>query len=280
VIPCSFEGGRTINISLFCGERRLLVDAGVASTPRECILPALQRLHVAPTELDWLVVLHAHADHLGGCAALRAASGDRLRIAAHALDARAIADHHYFATQVNGITDEARLEAFLARCGGDVPVYTILTGGETIDLGGLSLEVIYAPGHTAGNISLFERAHGVLVHGESVMGVGATDAEGWRTTWQLGLDPAAYRHALQTLAALPFERFISSHEPPLDRQGGLLRIGAALAQLDEFEAHVEAARTAGARSAEQIAAATAEAGRYRPTATFTQQVAALLRARG
>ena len=126
VLPCSFEAGRTINVSLFSGQHHLLVDAGVASTPADCIIPALQRLGLSPRGLDWLICTHAHADHLGGIAALSAASGGRMRVLAHTLDARAIADHRFLATVVNGMTDEASIAGYLARCGPDAPVHIAL----------------------------------------------------------------------------------------------------------------------------------------------------------
>ncbi len=36
------------------------------------------------------------------------------------------------------------------------------SGGETIDLGGVVLEVIHAPGHSPGSVVFFDRAHGIL----------------------------------------------------------------------------------------------------------------------
>ncbi len=278
VLPCSFESGRTINVSLFSGQHCLLVDAGVASTPADCIIPALHALGLSPRDLDWLLCTHAHADHLGGMAALFDASGGRLRVLAHALDARAIADHRYLAAVVNGMTDEASIAAYLARCGPDVPVHIALQGGEMIDLGGLTLEVIHAPGHTPGNLALFEPAHGALIHGESVMPAPQAGAAGLCATTHLGSDPVAYRSALQRLQALPFTWFVPSHEPPMDKDAGRQRIAAALADLDAFEAAVRKAVHGRPEDTAALAKAVAVAGKYQQSPAFESQVAAVARA--
>lgn len=276
VLPCAFESGRTINVCLLSGQQRLLVDAGVASTPAERILPALRALGLSPRDLDWLICTHAHADHLGGIAALLAASDGRLRVLAHALDAHAIADHRYLATIVNGMTHEASIAAYLARCGPDVPVHIALQGGERVDLGGLTLQVIHAPGHTSGNLALFEPAGGALIQGESVMAAPPPGPDGRRATWHLGSDPVAHRQALERLRALPFTWFISSHEPPVDGAEGRQRISTALAELDAF---FEAVRNAAGGACDNVAAlveAVAAAGRYQRSPTLESQVAAVL----
>jgi glyoxylase-like metal-dependent hydrolase (beta-lactamase superfamily II) len=285
VISCPFGQGRTVNISLFSGRRRLLVDSGVAATPESCIIPALRGQGRSPADIDLLVCLHAHADHIGGNAALLAASGSKLRIGAHALDVPAIAEHQVLATQAYGLTDNERVVALLERRGADALVHEVYQGGEVIDLGGLALEVIHAPGHTVGNLSLYDGAHRTLVHGESVMGTLLAGDDGLRSTWQLGVEPLVYRQTLEKLRALPFELFVPSHEPPMDRRCGLERIDAALAQCGEFEAHVRAVLDRGLRGDDEgaraeIAHAVAAEGRYQNSAAFERQVASLVRAWG
>jgi beta-lactamase superfamily II metal-dependent hydrolase len=66
-------GGRPLYLFLFLGERRLLLDAGCASTVEEFMVPALAELDLSLEDLDLLVVTHSDLDHQGGTRGLRQA---------------------------------------------------------------------------------------------------------------------------------------------------------------------------------------------------------------
>lgn len=275
LIDTPFEDTRQINVWLFGTQRPLLVDSGVAGCPTETILPRLGDLGLTATDLALVLNLHAHADHVGGNGELYAASEGTLRFGAHELDAPAIEDHHLLASRVYGLTEAGAVEAFLARCGADVPVARRYRGGEVIDLEDFSLRVIHAPGHTAGNVALYDPAHRALVHGESVMGAPQADAEGLRFT-PFGGDPAAYGAALRRLMALPFEVYLSSHRPPADGAAGRAEISASLDALERFERAVRAALTQGAPDVSALIAAVAAEGGYRRSPWIGRQVESLL----
>lgn len=276
LIDAPFENGRQINLWLFEGQRRLLVDSGVAGVPAATILPYLASLGLGVGDVALLVNLHAHADHIGGNAELFAASAGRLRIGAHALDAPGIANHRWLASEIYGLADEERIQTLIRRCGADAPVSERYQDGDRIELGNITLEVIHAPGHTAGNISLYDRAHGALLHGESVMGPPTVNEQGLRST-PFGADPRAYRRALTRIAALDFAWFLSSHRPPQDGAAGRAFISESLAALDEFERICVTAARQGASSVETLAEAVAREGRYQDSPRLRQQVAASLR---
>lgn len=261
VLDTPFEGDRHINVCLFSGRRRLLVDTGVAGTPTATLLPALENLGIGVGDLDLVINLHAHADHVGGNGELFAASGETLSFGAHELDAPAIEDHQLLATRVYGLTHPERIRALLARCGANVPVARWFEGGEIVDLEGLSVEVLHAPGHTRGNLALYDAAHHALLHGESVMGPPTPDAEGLLST-PFGVDPPAYRATLETLRRIDFEIYISSHQPVGDRTRGLAEIEASLDALDRFEAVCQEAIAQGPRDVDEMAAAVATGGGY------------------
>jgi glyoxylase-like metal-dependent hydrolase (beta-lactamase superfamily II) len=46
--------------------------------------------------------------------------------------------------------------------------------GETFDLGGVTLETVYAPGHTMGSLCVFHRQQRALFTGDNVLGSGST----------------------------------------------------------------------------------------------------------
>jgi glyoxylase-like metal-dependent hydrolase (beta-lactamase superfamily II) len=72
---------------------------------------------------------------------------------------------------------------------------TILHGGEQFDLGGVTLEVIYAPGHSPGGIVLLDRERGILF---------STDVAYMAPMYcySIGTDFERYRQSMRTLAAL------------------------------------------------------------------------------
>src|SRR5205807_9893539 len=49
----------------------LILDTGVASTPRDVILPGLRSVGLAPGQVTLVVVAHPDLDHQGGLAGLR-----------------------------------------------------------------------------------------------------------------------------------------------------------------------------------------------------------------
>ena len=270
-----FEGNRQINLYLLFGPGTVvMVDSGVAGVPSAAGLPALRDLGWAPGDLDLLVNLHAHADHIGGNAEMVAAAGGGLPVAAHASDADGIGDHLMLATRVMGIADPAKAATMVRRCGADTPVSRRLTDGEHIELGDREVTVIHAPGHTAGNISLWDAERGALIHGESVMGPAALAAGGW--TSPFGADPLAYQRSLERLGALPFDLFLSSHRPPMDGGAGRSFIAETLASLHAFLIECRRALTEDAMTNEQLSDAVSRSGGYVGGERMLRQVTAVL----
>ncbi|GAI42166.1 unnamed protein product, partial [marine sediment metagenome] len=66
---------------LFCGEKSAIVDVGPKSAIPN-LLAALSELHIAPGEIDYVILTHIHIDHAGGVGtALREMS--RAKVVAH-----------------------------------------------------------------------------------------------------------------------------------------------------------------------------------------------------
>ena len=97
------------------GAKAIVVDPGDAA-------PVEQVLQQHGLQLVSILVMHHHADHIGGVAALRQAYG----------------------AQVYGPATEAIPEP-----------YTPLRGGEQVNTLGLQFDVIDVPGHTAGHIAFY-----------------------------------------------------------------------------------------------------------------------------
>ena len=202
-----------------------LIDTGMPGR-HERLLAALAQIGHGPEDVEAIVITHLHADHTGGLRALRERTG--ARVYAHPVDARAIRQ----GVSTRSIGPEG---TWLGRVVGAVsrvaPVFTAdaadvdveVEDGATVDAT-VPLEVVHAPGHSAGQIALFWREHGgVLIAG---------DAATHRS--KLGRPPF-YENTehgeatLRRLAAQAFEVAVFGHGDPI-------RAGAAQAFRERFGA--------------------------------------------
>lgn len=95
------------------------------------------------------------------------------------------------------------LEDYLSHdCGNLRPV----TEGDVFELGGITLEVVELPGHTAGSIGLYYQEERILYVGDAV------NCFLWLFLPEATKLPV-YRNTLYKVRALPFEKMIQSHEP-------------------------------------------------------------------
>ena len=123
---------------------RVLIDAGMG---REHLAPVLEQ------GLDVLIMSHSHVDHR-----LTRRHIQNAPVWCHNLETPYLSNAEAY-YQGLGLPDgdASKLpEAFL------VDVSRELSHGETIDLGGLTLEVIHTPGHTPGHLSFFIPEHRFL----------------------------------------------------------------------------------------------------------------------
>ena len=200
-----------------------LIDTGMPGG-HERILAALAQIGVGAEDVATIVITHLHADHTGGLRALRARTGARVH--AHPVDARAIREGVSIRRVGSDGTWLGRVVGAVSRV---APVFTAdaaevdveVEGGAVIDAT-VPLEVVHAPGHSAGQIALLWREHGgVLIAG---------DAATHRS--KLGRPPF-YENTedgeatLRRLAALEFEVAVFGH-------GGPIRSGAARAFRERF----------------------------------------------
>jgi glyoxylase-like metal-dependent hydrolase (beta-lactamase superfamily II) len=144
-----------------------LIDAGLPGSEKK-ILRALAELGRQPSDLKRILITHADFDHVGGLAALVAASG--ARVYASPLEAEAMAAGHASRPLV---TKNLLLKAVFWLTGQLVkprPVHAdeLLADGQLLPvLGGLrSMATI---GHTPGHFSFFAPAARVLFVGDSLV---------------------------------------------------------------------------------------------------------------
>jgi glyoxylase-like metal-dependent hydrolase (beta-lactamase superfamily II) len=163
-------------------------------------------------KLAHIIVTHHHIDHCGGAHALRQATG--ARVCMHPTEARLLSDWRADAPQDIDIPAEPRTmaERFCAwrRATAQATADCLVQGGDTIQVGGLTIEVIDTPGHTLGSISLYLRQEGVLFTGDTVLGLGTVaimpPPHG---------DMALYMQSLERLKSRQAALICPGHGPPV-----------------------------------------------------------------
>ena len=77
----------------------------------------------------------------------------------------------------------------------------VLYGGERIELGNRTIEVIHTPGHSPGHICFWEKEKGYLFTGDLVY-------KGTLAAWFPSTDPTGYLKSLEAIAVLPVKKNI------------------------------------------------------------------------
>jgi hydroxyacylglutathione hydrolase len=154
----------------------------------------LAEAEAAGLTIRYVLNTHAHWDHVSANADVVARTGAQLAL--HPKD----------------------LPLLRARGGADVwglPVKTspepdvLLTEGQSIQIGHLTLQVLFTPGHTPGHVSFYEADAGVVFDGDVLFkqGIGRTDLPGG--------DQQALMHSIrEVLMALPPETAVYSGHGP------------------------------------------------------------------
>jgi len=200
--------GRIVNAYLIVDADGLtLIDTGLARNGKQ-ILNYIAGLGYSPQDLKHIVITHADGDHVGGLAALKAASG--ARVYASPVEAEAIA--------AGRMSRELKLRGLLKWLfAAAAPLFKVkpaavderVADGQVLPaLGGL--RVVATPGHTPGHISLFAPAAGVLFVGDSLV----SEREGLRpsrgaNTW----DKAKALESVRLQAALGAHVVCPAHVP-------------------------------------------------------------------
>jgi len=180
-----------------------IVDTGIASSPAEGMVPALEKLGRRIEDVRWILLTHGHIDHLGGAHALWELTGRRAKVVIHEADApllrsrRAHVDQYLDVRQQyidNPNAVEEQTKAANHVISGEMEPTMLVKGGETLSLGGdVTVSVHHIPGHTAGSVAYVVDGQQSVFVGDAVQIHGAANGfPGYE-------DPAAYRASLQYL---------------------------------------------------------------------------------
>jgi hydroxyacylglutathione hydrolase len=169
--------------------------------------PVLARLGQLGRKLDWILITHHHADHTGGLAGLKEATG---------------------CTAIGPRSDVARIPG----------LDKTVVDGDTVGFGSLQAKVLATPGHTSGHVSYWFPEAEALFCGDTLFALGCGRLfEG---------DAATMWHSLSKLMALPdATRVYCGHEYTLSNAQFAVGLAPDNATLARRAAEVEAARARG-----------------------------------
>ena len=213
----SLYGGRNLFQYLFVGDKVILLDAGIATTPEQIIFPYLDRLKLKPQRLSMAITTHADADHQGGNDAIKRIAPQSWLACGEAdvalvEDPQALWDRRYnFMKEDHGVG----FDPVSSPDAGKVRKIDIsFRGGERIRLqDDWNLEVLHVPGHSSGHLAFYDRQNQTAFVGDAIHGRGCPKASGEMALPVTYYEVDIYLSTLRFFESLPIVTLYSGHWP-------------------------------------------------------------------
>ena len=182
-----------------------LVDAGLMNKGSHKA-KAIETLGIQLTDIKRIIMTHTHLDHIGCLSELRGRMADA-ELWVHASEAEPL--------EKGDEKTVYGMDAFRSMCQTQyglkpghfkVKVDRKLKGGERLELGGMTWEVMHIPGHSAGCIALYNRSSKILIPGDVVYADGAIGRFDLHSA-----DGAQLKDSLLKLADLEVEVLLPGH---------------------------------------------------------------------
>jgi len=186
-----------------CGREQVLVDAGIGLAVEE-ILANVRREAFDPRDISTILVSHSHADHAGGCKALKSETGSDV-----------FAPEGESELIENGSEEDLGLDV-TKRVGAYPPTYVfehckvdrVLKDREEVRVGQYEFRTIQVPGHSPGVACFLLRRDGQnILFSSDVVFVGGTIGIG---NWK-GSSLTQYRKNIRKLEALQVDALLPGH---------------------------------------------------------------------
>lgn len=209
------------------GGRAAFVDCGTNhSVPR--LLEALAGAGLGPEAVDWLILTHVHLDHAGGAGELMARLPNA-RLVVHPRGARHMVDPAQLvagAAAVYGADEVARTYGRLR----PVAPERILevADGQDLELGGLALRCLHAPGHARHHIVVHLKAEEAFFCGDT-FGLSYRELDGpcgpfiLPSTTPVQFEPEALEASIERMLAMRPQRMYLTHFGPVEQVEALAR---------------------------------------------------------
>lgn len=182
-----------------------LVDAGLMGKG-EYKLRAIRKLGISPEDIKRIIMTHTHLDHIG-CLREILEEVPQAQVWIHVSEAEPLEKG-----DERGVYG---MDMFRTMCSSQYnlkpgafkfDVTRGLEGGETLEIGGMSWEVLHVPGHSSGSIALYQPEQKVLIPGDTVYAdyaIGRFDLH--------GADGPALGRSLMRLAELDVDVLLPGH---------------------------------------------------------------------
>ena len=228
----AFEGKGTtfVNLYLIIDEELVLIDSGPwGKTSIEILSSSLAGLGFSLKDITRVIYTHAHPDHMGGGVQLNR-NGNFSQLIYHealgkveqygeyvemfkSLCKEAFFAHLYSYPQEKDCYSRV-IDAFWQPTSGEIEIERGLYDGEVITTGRHKFEVIFTPGHSPWDISLWEEKNAILFTGDFLMEKSTTFTGGMSG---FGSDLFSYESSLKKIEKYLIKcRWIfSSHGPPI-----------------------------------------------------------------
>lgn len=213
-------GDRFVAMHLVVGDdATLLVDTGIDDSVRDHLLPYMEQAGLSRDALRYAVLTHSDFDHIGGNAALKEACPEVLLVCGE--DDRPmiedlelmISDRYGEFAADHGVPDDPDMAEFARSVSGIVPVELGVVGGETVALGGRTVEILHTPGHSWGHLSVYDPTSDALIIGDAVLYDGLYTSSGepaFPPTYRF-LD--TYRGTIERMLAMDPQLLLTAHYP-------------------------------------------------------------------
>jgi hydroxyacylglutathione hydrolase len=196
------------------GHKAILIDAGMKKREKK-IIAALERMKIAPQDIQLIILTHTHYDHCGSVKALQQIT--KAKVLVHKAEAGCLAQGYcafpkgtmWFSKIMSAIG-----RALNKRVGRYAPVAPDILISERFDLQAFGIDgyVLPTPGHTAGSISVVvEKDHAMVgdtlfnIFKKSVFPPYANDQKALLRSWK-------------ELLEIGCENFYPGHGKPFTRE--------------------------------------------------------------
>lgn len=220
VIEVNYQAGERLGCNVYLvydASEWLLIDIGFDETVEE-IVEMIRQLDFPLSSCKTLIATHADVDHIQGLA--KAKQLLKTTVTGHPLSADSLASGDRLKTFAEISAQNIHLDM------PPVKVDSFIDEGDTIQLGGLELEVWHTPGHTDSQLSF--RLDNLLFSGDNIYRdgcVGAIDAHH-------GSNIPAFIKSLRRIRASDVEWLLPSHGPIFRKDDALL--DRTIARLESY----------------------------------------------
>jgi hydroxyacylglutathione hydrolase len=193
-------------VYLIVGEKLVFIDTGLSQYLGDIEKYVVDLGHQLQ-DVSLIINTHVHQDHVACNRVLKDVC--RARLAVHELDAKYIENPDDFLEDTFRHVPPPEDYVREARSWKD-NVDILLKDGDTIELGGATLEVVHTPGHTQGSICLYDQEKKILFSGDALQGTTAFVKEFGPVTG-LYTDLDAYIRSIQRLLNLDVDMILPGH---------------------------------------------------------------------